>query len=232
MSIHDSFGLPEAVMDQAIARLVAEEPRDRAAGLLGLVSAYPEHQAALQALADALHGAGRVLAEVFAAPPTDELPRIEGYRVVRDLGEGAFGIVYLCEQYEPMHRQVAVKVLRPGAGDRSTLARFDAERQFLARLSHPAIAQIFDAGLLPDGRPWFVMEHVPGVPITTYCDRAQLSIEARLQVFARLCHGVQYAHEQGIVHRDLKPANILVVETDGEPQPKIIDFGIARVLQP
>ncbi|HEX5051935.1 MAG TPA: serine/threonine-protein kinase [Planctomycetota bacterium] len=147
------------------------------------------------------------------------------------LGEGAFGIVYLCEQHAPIQREVAIKLLRPGAGDRGTLSRFDAERRFLARLHHPAIAQIFDTGLLPDGRPWFIMEHVRGVPITEYCDRAELAIEARLRLFVRLCQGVQHAHDQGVVHRDLKPANVLVVEIDGEAQPKIIDFGVARALE-
>ena len=224
------FDLPGSVLDEALSRLVAASDGERGVVLEALLAAHPGHRQGLLALGAALDGAGRVLARSFAAP-VPALPQIEGFRVVRELGEGAFGIVYLCEQHEPIHREVAVKLLRPGAGDRATLARFDSERRFLARLHHPTIAQIFDAGLLPDGRPWFVMEHVPGVPLTEYCDRARLPIEARLRLFARLCQGVQHAHEQGIVHRDLKPANILVVEVDAEAQPKIIDFGIARALQ-
>jgi serine/threonine protein kinase len=227
----ETFGLPTAVLDAAMSRLVGVLGTERGATLAELVAAHPHHRDGLQSLCAALAAAESVLARAFTPDGDGALPLIDGYEVLGRLGEGAFGIVYLCEQRQPIRRRVAVKVLRPGAGDRGTLARFDAERHFLARLHHPAIAQIFDAGLLADGRPWFVMEHVPGVPLTQYCDRAQLPVEARLVLFARLCQGVQHAHEQGIVHRDLKPANVLVVEVDGEPQPKIIDFGIARALE-
>jgi serine/threonine protein kinase/tetratricopeptide (TPR) repeat protein len=226
----DPYDLPTGVVDAVTSRLVGAASDERAVVLAALLGEYPAHANALRTLANDLASAEAVLDQAFA--PAPETPRqIGGYRVVRKLGEGAFGVVYLCEQAEPIRREVAVKLLRPGTGDRATLARFDSERRFLARLHHPAIAQIFDAGLLADGRPWFVMEPVLGVPITDYCDRVHLSIAARLVLFARLCQGAQHAHEQGIVHRDLKPANILVVEIDGEARPKIIDFGIAKALQ-
>ena len=152
------------------------------------------------------------------------------YRVVRSLGAGAFGLVFLCDQEEPIRRQVAVKVLRPGAGDHHTLARFAQERQLLAQLSHPAIAHVLDAGTLEDGRPFFVLEYVDGMPVRTYCDDKELPVDARLRLFLELCRGVGHAHRRGIVHRDLKPANVLVVESEGGPRPKIIDFGIAKAL--
>src|SRR5262249_44777208 len=142
-----------------------------------------------------------------SAPAEPEHPQTLGaYRVLRKLGEGAFGVVYLCAQPEPVRREIAVKVLRPGVGDRATLSRFDAERRVLATLSHPAIAQVHDAGTLPDGRPYFVMEHVLGRTITEHCDERCLDVTARLELFVRLCAGVQHAHRHGVVHRDLKPA--------------------------
>ncbi|MFO1077475.1 MAG: serine/threonine-protein kinase [Planctomycetota bacterium] len=230
MTTSDPFDLPEAVLDTALAQLVAVDAADRAAVLAALGARFPEHAMMLQALVEALHGTDRALERTFAGDGETH-PRVEDHRIVHRLGEGAFGVVYLAEQERPVRRPVALKVLRPGAGDAGTLARFDAERQFLARLNHPAIAQVYAAGLLGDGRPWFAREYVAGAPITDYCDRQRLPIAARLALFTRLCRGVQHAHDQGIVHRDLKPANVLIVETDGEPQPKIIDFGIARALQ-
>ena len=223
--------LPPHLHDVAVGRLLGVPTDQRARVLAQLQHEHPEHAAGLQDLARLLANAGRVLDQAFPYPTDAEVPQFDGYRVLQRLGDGAFGVVYLGEQLEPMPRQVAIKVLRPGAGDRSTLIRFEAERRFLARLRHPNIAQIFDAGLLADGRPWFVMEYVPGVPFTTYCDRLQLTIDARLQLFVRLCHGVQHAHDQRIVHRDLKPTNVLVVDVDGQPQPKVIDFGVARALE-
>ena len=223
--------LPPHLHDVVVERLLAAPADQRATVLEQLRREHPEHAAGLEDLARLLANAGRVLNQTFPGSHDAEVPQFDGYRVLERLGDGAFGVVYLCEQLEPIPRQVAIKVLRPGAGDRSTLIRFEAERRFLARLRHPNIAQIFEAGLLADGRPWFVMEYVPGVPFAAYCDGRQLPIETRLQLFVRLCHGVQHAHDQGIVHRDLKPANVLVVDVDGQPQPKIIDFGVARALE-
>ncbi|MBK8097364.1 MAG: serine/threonine protein kinase [Planctomycetes bacterium] len=225
----DDPDLPPELLAMA-EQLLAAPASARDPLLARLVQAHPEHAVALSRVAADLFGIDRLLAAGYRPDNDRDLVAIGNCQVVRRLGEGAFGAVYLCAQASPVQREVAVKVLRPGAGDRRTLARFQAERQFLARQNHPAITQLFDAGALPDGRPYFVMEHVPGPPITAYCDQARLPIRARVELFTRLCHGVEHAHAHGIVHRDLKPANILVVEVDGEPRPKIIDFGIARAL--
>ncbi|MBC03599.1 MAG: hypothetical protein CMJ34_09910 [Phycisphaerae bacterium] len=151
------------------------------------------------------------------------------YTVVRELGEGGFGSVYLCEQLEPVRRRVAVKVLKAGMDSRAVLVRFEAERQALAVLNHPSIAKVFDAGVTGNGRPYFVMEFVGGVPINEFCDERKLDTRARLKLFAKVCEGMQHAHQKGIIHRDLKPGNILVCDEDGDvPQPRIIDFGIAK----
>jgi len=150
------------------------------------------------------------------------------YRLTKKIGEGGMGQVWLAEQTEPLHRQVALKLIRAGLYDEATLRRFQAERQSLAVMEHPAIAKVFDAGATPDGQPYLVMEYVPGEPIAKYCDRKRLGIRERLELLAKACDGVQHAHQKAILHRDLKPANILVVEVDGQPAPRIIDFGLAR----
>ena len=151
------------------------------------------------------------------------------YTIRQRLGEGGFGIVFRCEQIEPVRREVAVKVIKTGMDTDRVVARFEAERQALAIMDHPCIARIFDAGSTDDGRPYFVMELVRGVPLTDYCDRRKLSLDQRLHLFARICDGVQHAHQKGVIHRDLKPGNILVTDADrSQPQPKIIDFGIAK----
>ena len=150
------------------------------------------------------------------------------YRLVRKLGEGGMGQVWLADQIEPVRRLVALKLIRAGMYDQSVLLRFHAERQSLAVMDHPCIAKVFDAGATSQGQPYFVMEYVPGLPITEYCDRHRLAIAARLELFIRACEGVQHAHQKAVIHRDLKPANILVVEIDGAAMPRIIDFGLAR----
>jgi len=138
------------------------------------------------------------------------------------------GIVYLAEQQEPVKRQVALKIIKPGMDSRHVMARFEAEQQALALMDHPQIAHVYDAGLAPSGRPYFVMEYVEGVPITEYCDQKKLSTRQRLQLFVEVCHAVQHAHQKGIIHRDIKPSNVLVTLHDGTAVPKIIDFGIAK----
>jgi eukaryotic-like serine/threonine-protein kinase len=154
------------------------------------------------------------------------------YRLVKKLGEGGMGQVWLAEQTAPVRRQVALKLIRAGMFDDALLQRFQSERQSLAIMDHPTIAKIFDAGTTPDGQPYFVMEYVPGVPITEYCDEKRLSVAARLELFIKVCEGVQHAHQKAIIHRDLKPANILVVDVDGKPTPRIIDFGLAKATTP
>ena len=140
------------------------------------------------------------------------------------------GIVYLAEQKEPVQRRVALKVVKLGMSSTEVIARFEAERQALALMSHPNIAKVFDAGTTADGRPFFVMEHVPGVPLADYCDRQRLELEQRIRLVVQVCLGIQHAHQKGIIHRDIKPSNVLVQMHEGRPVPKIIDFGIAKAL--
>ncbi len=154
-----------------------------------------------------------------------------GYYTIREvLGEGGFAVVYLAEQTEPVRRRVALKVIKLGMDTKQVLARFEAERQALAMMDHPCVAKVFDAGVTDDGRSYFVMEHVPGIPITEHCDRQRLNIAQRLDLFTQVCEAVQHAHQKGIIHRDLKPSNILVSVKEGQTVPKVIDFGVAKAL--
>jgi serine/threonine protein kinase len=150
------------------------------------------------------------------------------YRILRVLGEGGMGVVYLAEQTEPIKRRVALKLIKLGMDTKHVVARFEAERQALAMMNHPNIARVHDAGATADGRPYFVMEHVAGIPLNEYCDGHKLSLAERLELFLQVCHGVQHAHHKGIIHRDLKPSNILVASLDDKPLAKIIDFGVAK----
>jgi WD40 repeat protein/serine/threonine protein kinase len=152
------------------------------------------------------------------------------YKLLEPIGEGGFGIVYMAEQQQPIRRKVALKVLKPGMDTRQVVARFEAERQALALMDHPHIAHVFDGGETESGRPYFVMELVKGIPITQYCDEAQLTTRERLELFVHVCQAVQHAHQKGIIHRDIKPSNVLITVQDGVPQVKIIDFGIAKAL--
>jgi serine/threonine protein kinase len=154
--------------------------------------------------------------------------RLGAYRLLERVGEGGFGAVYLAEQTEPVRRRVAVKLLKPGMDSEMVIARFEAERRALALMDHPGIATVLDAGQSEVGRPYFVMEFVRGAPITRHCDSAQLPVRARIELFRRVCGAVQHAHQKGIIHRDLKPSNVLVTLVEGEPVPKVIDFGIAK----
>ncbi|MHC4909885.1 MAG: WD40 repeat domain-containing serine/threonine protein kinase, partial [Planctomycetota bacterium] len=155
---------------------------------------------------------------------------IGDYRLLEVIGEGGFGKVFLAEQMQPIVRRVALKILKPGMDSEHVIARFEAERQALARMDHPGIASVFGAGATTTGRPYVVMEYVDGLPITEYCDRHRFEINDRLRLLERTCLAVQHAHQKGIVHRDLKPTNILVTVHDGVPVPKIIDFGIAKAI--
>jgi serine/threonine protein kinase/formylglycine-generating enzyme required for sulfatase activity len=194
-------------------------------GLRSLCERYPDHAAAILAYpvydedADA----------AFPAADREAVPaEIGPYRVLREIGTGGMGTVYLAEQREPVWRRVALKVIKLGMDTRAVLARFEAERQALAMMEHPAIAKVFDAGATAQGRPYFAMEYVEGEPITRYCDRNRLTVEARLALFRQVCAGVQHAHTKGVIHRDLTPSNVLVTAQDGQPAVKIIDFGLAR----
>jgi len=167
-----------------------------------------------------------------AAPPTRAPLNIGNYRLVKEIGRGGMGQVWLAEQTAPVQRQVALKLIKVGLYDDAVLKRFQSERQSLAIMDHPAIAKVFDAGATPDGQPYFVMEYVPGLPITDYCDQKRLKIRDRLELVVKVCEGVQHAHQKAVIHRDLKPANILVQEVDGQPVPRIIDFGLAKATSP
>lgn len=159
-----------------------------------------------------------------------EFESIGPYELIEKLGEGGFGIVWLAEQSQPVRREVAIKLIKPGIDSEEVLARFQREQQVLARLDHPGIARVFDVGLTSEDRPYIVMELVRGLPITGYCQQHGLSLEARIALFRQVCAALQHAHGKGVIHRDLKPTNILITEINGQPQPKIIDFGIAKAL--
>jgi Tol biopolymer transport system component len=176
-------------------------------------------------------------ADGFLPPPEPGQLHVEGpgtligrYRLLQEIGEGGFGLVFMAEQTEPVRRKVALKIIKAGMDTREVIARFEAERQALALMDHPNIARVLDGGATPAGRPYFVMELIHGIPITEYCDRERLSTIDRLDLFIQVCHAVEHAHQKGIIHRDLKPGNILVTIIDGKPVPKIIDFGVAKAL--
>jgi serine/threonine protein kinase/tetratricopeptide (TPR) repeat protein len=164
-------------------------------------------------------------------PMTEQSGTVIGpYKLLEQIGEGGFGVVFMAEQQHPIRRKVALKIIKPGMDTRQVIARFEAERQALALMDHPHIAQIHDGGTTADGRPFFVMELVRGLSITDYCDQNCLAMRERLELFLHVCQAVQHAHQKGIIHRDIKPTNVLVTQHDGTPVPKIIDFGIAKAL--
>lgn len=160
------------------------------------------------------------------APPE----RIGPYRILEPIGEGGMGQVYVAERREPLKQKVAIKIIKPGMDSREVLARFDAERQALALMDHHNVSRVIDAGMMENGRPYFVMELVRGHPITEFCDRNHLAIEDRLELFYQVCQGIQHAHQKGVIHRDIKPSNVIVTVNNNEPIPKIIDFGIAKAM--
>src|SRR5713226_7226725 len=163
--------------------------------------------------------------------PIGEKPgdRIGQYKLLQQIGEGGYGVVYMAEQEAPVRRRVALKIIKPGMDTKSVIARFEAERQAVASMDHPNIAKVFDAGATESGRPYFVMELVRGVKITEYCDQHSLTTEDRLKLFVQVCQAVQHAHQRGIIHRDIKPSNILVTQSrEGVATPMVIDFGVAK----
>ncbi|MGQ0720931.1 MAG: protein kinase domain-containing protein [Candidatus Eiseniibacteriota bacterium] len=166
----------------------------------------------------------------FLAEPSDAAAgsMVGPYRLVERLGEGGFGVVYLAEQERPLRRRVALKLIKPGMDSKQVVARFDAERQALALMDHPGIAQVFDAGETETGHPYFAMEYVPGLPITKYCDEHRLAVRERLALLVEVCDAVQHAHQKGVIHRDIKPSNVVVARREGAAAPKVIDFGIAK----
>src|SRR5262245_2218363 len=190
-----------------------------------LLAAYPKVEDFLEPPAPSL------VATVDEPPITEGPGTIIGpYKLLEQIGEGGFGVVFLAEQTQPVRRRVALKVLKPGMDTRQVVARFEAERQALALMDHPNIAQVHDGGTTPDGRPYFVMELVKGIPITDYCDQCRLTTRERLDLFLAVCAAVQHAHQKGVIHRDLKPSNVLVAIPDGKPVIKVIDFGVAKAI--
>ena len=165
-------------------------------------------------------------------PAPSQFTTIGPYRLIRELGVGGMGQVWLAEQTEPVRRRIALKLIKAGMYDAAVVQRFQSERQSLAIMDHPAIAKVFDAGATPAGQPYFAMEYVDGLPITDYCDEKKLNIRDRLKLFMQVCEGVQHAHQKAVIHRDLKPSNTLVVEVGGKPMPRIIDFGLAKAITP
>src|ERR1700685_1240709 len=151
------------------------------------------------------------------------------YKLLQQIGEGGWGVVFMAEQDEPVRRTVALKIVKPGMDTKNVIARFEAERQALALMNHPNIAHVLDAGATENGRPYFVMELVRGTKITEYCDQSRMPTAERLELFIQVCSAVQHAHQKGIIHRDIKPSNILVTTSEeGKPLPKVIDFGIPK----
>jgi eukaryotic-like serine/threonine-protein kinase len=210
-------------------------PQERSAFLDQACSQDGELRAEIESLLAAHADADGLSQSPWATTVTDaagEAKTVGPYRLIQILGVGGMGQVWLAEQTSPVHRRVALKLIRAGAYDRALVQRFQSERQSLALMEHPAIAKVFDAGATPAGQPYFAMEYVDGVPITDYCDRRKLGIRDRLKLFIQVCEGVQHAHQKAIIHRDLKPSNILVTEVDGKPMPRIIDFGLAKATVP
>jgi serine/threonine protein kinase len=164
------------------------------------------------------------------ADGSDRQDRIGPYKLLELLGEGGMGEVWLAEQSDPVHRRVALKVIKLGMDTKQVLARLEAERQALAVMDHPNIARFYDGGATETGRPYFVMELVHGTSLTDYCDTYRLTTDDRIRLFTEICQAVQHAHHKGVVHRDLKPSNVLVGVKDDHPVVKIIDFGIAKAL--
>ncbi|MGE0142551.1 MAG: protein kinase [Planctomycetota bacterium] len=192
---------------------------------------YGEVERLLAAHPDLAKEARRRLEDLSSTGLIDDHPTTIGpYRILEPLGRGGMGAVYLAEQREPVRRKVAIKLVKRGVDTHEVLTRFAIEKQALAVMNHPSICKVFDAGSTADGRPWFAMEHVAGLPLTDYCERRSMPAKARIDLLLDVCDGVQHAHQKGIIHRDLKPSNILVAESDGRPIPKIIDFGIAKAM--
>jgi eukaryotic-like serine/threonine-protein kinase len=170
-------------------------------------------------------------ATVVGPDPVEQVGAVIGpYKLIEQIGQGGFGLVFVAEQQKPFRRRVAFKVIKPGMDTRDVIARFEAERQALALMDHPNIARVLDAGTTDSGRPYFVMELIHGVAITEFCDQNHLAPRERLDLFVSVCQAVQHAHQKGIIHRDIKPSNVLVTLQDGKPVPKVIDFGVAKAL--
>src|SRR5205814_2342169 len=202
--------------------------RDDAELKMQVLSLLQAHEGAGEFLKAGPALSPEIEAELARLKPEEVGERIGPYKLREQIGEGGFGVVWVAEQLEPVRRTVALKIIKMGMDTREVVARFEQERQALAMMDHPNIARVFDAGATDTGRPYFVMEYIKGVSILDYCDAGRLDTKARLELFSRVCHAIQHAHQKGIIHRDIKPSNIMVADHDGVPVPKVIDFGIAK----
>lgn len=234
----DTLEIVRAVYYEALAIDDHQQRQD----YLDAVCDNPQLRSRIQALLDADARAAFLerapIDSLLDATLTDELEipdsvgsSIGDFKLLEQIGEGGFGVVYMAEQVRPIRRMVAIKIVKPGMDSRQVMARFEAERQALALMDHPNIAKVLDAGATESGRPYFVMELVRGVPIIEYCDERSLPTERRLQLFVDVCSAIQHAHQKGIIHRDIKPTNVLVTTNGDQPVPKVIDFGIAKATQ-
>ncbi len=225
--------LPPELIDE-VFRVLYGPDTEREKRLEQLYADYPEHAADIRAHAghQADHQADPTAQAQINQQPYQEtdgaLEQVGPYRILRILGEGGMGTVYLGEQQEPIQRKVALKLIKPGMDSKAVISRFELERQALAVMNHDGIAKVLDAGMSERGQPYFVMEYVEGLPLTRYCDAHRLSLTDRIHLFQQVCAGVQHAHQKGVLHRDLKPSNILVARRGDQVVAKIIDFGIAR----
>lgn len=217
---------------ERIFAIVAEAPEDRRASLLDQHCADAALKAQVLSLLRADSDTDGLLDHTLypEVAGSGECELIEGYELRREIGRGGMGVVYEAEQHEPVRRNVALKVIKPGVDTREVIARFQAERHALSLMDHPNIARVLDAGTAASGRPYFVMELVDGRPITEYCNVHELNTQERLELFLTVCQAIQHAHQKGIIHRDIKPSNVLVTEYDGRPVAKVIDFGVAKAI--
>ncbi len=226
----------EAVFNEAVSK---SAPAERAAYLDQACGGDAELRERVERLLASHDAAGSFMATPDPARTLDPyVPLQEGpgakigrYKLIQQIGEGGFGVVFMAEQEFPVRRLVALKIIKLGMDTRQVVARFEAERQALAMMDHPSVAKVLDGGATETGRPYFVMELVKGAPITAYCDKNNLSIPQRLELFAQVCQAVQHAHQKGLIHRDIKPSNVLVATQDDRPVAKVIDFGIAKAMQ-
>jgi serine/threonine protein kinase/tetratricopeptide (TPR) repeat protein len=233
---HDGSAEQDKLGEIFFEALAKDAPEERERYLAAACGPDADLRRQLDSLLEAHAQSGDFLRQTVLAPNSPPLGEGPGsmvgrYKLLQQIGEGGFGVVYVAEQEEPLRRRVALKVIKLGMDTRSVVARFEAERQALALMDHPNIAKVLDAGATEAGRPYFVMELVRGIKLTDYCDQAKLTTLERLNLFIKVCQAVQHAHQKGIIHRDLKPSNILVTLHDGVPVPKVIDFGIAKATE-
>ena len=226
----DIFNVARTIGSPEARSAYLEQVCGNDAGLLQRVNALLEGLEKQESFLES--PAAAFVATVTPAPLTETAGTVVGpYKLLQQIGEGGFGVVYMAEQSKPVRRKVALKIIKPGMDTREVIARFEAERQALALMDHPNIAKVLDAGATESGRPYFVMELVKGVPLTEYCDKNHLSARGPAEaVHFEVCHAIQHAHQKGVIHRDLKPSNIMVTLHDGKPVPKVIDFGVSKAL--